>query len=74
MVSSAKRLTVELFLNIVREVINVDIRKRRGPRTLPWGTPEVTLMEEDILPSRRTCCVRLVRNECTQLSACSEMP
>ena len=39
----------------------------------PWGTPEVTSMEEDILPSRRTCCVRLDKNECIQLSACGEM-
>ena len=38
------------------------------------GTPEVTLMEEDILPSGRTCCVRLCKNDCTQLSACGEMP
>ena len=53
-------------MNIVREVINVDQEEE--------GTPEVTLMEEDILPSRRTCCVRLVRNECTQLSGCGEMP
>ena len=50
------------------------IRKRIGPRTLPWGTPEVTLMGEEVLPSRRTCCVRLEGNECTQLSACGEMP
>ena len=35
------------------------IRKRIGPRTLPWGTPEVTLMEEEVLPSRRTCCVHM---------------
>ena len=28
-------------------------------------------MEEDILPSS---CVRLVRNECTPLSACGEIP
>ena len=47
---------------------------RIGLRTLPWGTPEVTLMEEDILPSRRTCCVRLDKNECIQLSVCGEMP
>ncbi len=60
-------------MNIVREVINVDKEEERA-RTLPWETPEVTLMEEDILPSRRTCCVRLVRNECTLLSACGEMP
>ena len=50
------------------------IRKRRGPRTLPWGTPEVTLMGEDIMPSRRTCCVRLVKSDCTQSCACGEMP
>ena len=34
----------------------------------------MTLMEEEVLPSKRTCCVRLERNECTQLSACGEMP
>ena len=33
----------------------------------------MTLMGEEVLPSRRTCCVRLERNECTQLSACGEM-
>ena len=45
-----------------------------GPNTLPWGTPEVTLKEDDVLPSRRTCCVRLVRNDFIQCSACGEMP
>ena len=50
------------------------IRKRAGPRTLLLGTLEVTLMEEEVLPFRRTCCVRLERNDCTQLSACGEMP
>ena len=45
-----------------------------GPNTLPWGTPEVTLMEDDVLPSMRTCCVRLVRNDCIKCSACGEMP
>ena len=60
--------------NIIREVVNCRFRKRIGPRTLPWGTPEVTLVEEDILPSRRTCCARLDKNECIQLSACGGMP
>ena len=26
-----------------------------GPITFPRGNPEVTLMEEDVLPSRRNC-------------------
>ena len=33
----------------------------------------MALMEEDILPSRRTCGVRLVKNDCTQLSVCGEI-
>ena len=41
---------------------------------LSYLTPEVTLMEEDMLPSRRTCFVRLDKNECIRLSACGEMP
>ena len=50
------------------------IRKRVGPGTLLLGTPEVTLMKAEVLPSRRTCCVRLERNDCIQLSVCGEMP
>ena len=45
-----------------------------GPRTLPLGIPEMTLMEEDALPYKRTCCVRLARNYRIQLSAYVEMP
>ena len=33
----------------------------------------MTLMGEEVLPSRRTCCVRLERNECTQLSDCGDI-
>ena len=40
------------------------IRKRIGPSTLIWTTPEVTLVEDAVFPSRRTCCVRFVRNDC----------
>ncbi len=62
-------------MNIVREVINVDKEEERAENTsLGPETPEVTLMEEDILPSRRTCCVQLDKNECIQMSACGEMP
>jgi len=33
-------------------------RNIRGPRTVPWGTPDVTITELDVIPSRRTCWVR----------------
>ena len=32
------------------------IRKRTGPRTVPWGTPDTTGSKFDILPSTATAC------------------
>ena len=37
------------------------MRKRIGPRTDPWGTPEVTGAGADDLPSTTTCWVLLFR-------------
>ncbi len=37
-------------------------RNSSGPSTVPCGTPEVTLVRWDLMPSHRTCCWRLVRN------------
>ena len=31
--------------------------KGRGPNTVPCGTPEVTVIDEEETPSRTTCCV-----------------
>ena len=42
------------------------IRKRMGFRTEPWGTPDVTLMEDDRMPFMVTCCERPDRNEVNQ--------
>ena len=67
---SSRNVVSRTFPHFSQSMLTPMIRKKRGPRTLPWGTPAVTLMEEDISPSRRTCCVRLVRNECTQLEHC----
>ena len=41
-------------------------KKRRGPRTVPWGTPEVTGTESEEEPSRRTRWVLFVRNAVSQ--------
>ena len=39
------------------------VRNRRGPRTVPWGTPERTGAGEDLAPSTSTVCMRLERND-----------
>ena len=33
------------------------IKKKIGPRTVPWGTPKVTGTDVDDVPSRTTVCV-----------------
>jgi hypothetical protein len=40
-------------------------RKSRGPKTLPWGTPEVTGDVWECEPSRTTRCVLPKRNPWT---------
>ncbi|KAH3859817.1 hypothetical protein DPMN_102638 [Dreissena polymorpha] len=50
-VSSAKRRTWD----VTREGRSFMYRrKRRGPRTDPWGTPEVTGTWSDLVPSTTT--------------------
>ena len=49
-------------------------RNNRGPKTVPWGTPESTCMESDDAPSRITCCVRWVRNTSIQSYKLLRMP
>ena len=38
-------------------------RKRRGPRTVPWGTPDVTFAWVECIPSSRTSCVLSAKND-----------
>ena len=35
--------------------------KSRGPKTVPCGTPKVTVIDEEETPSRTTCCVLIVK-------------
>ena len=57
-VSSANNLAVEWTAS-GRSLMYA--RKSRGPKTLPWGTPERTRALVDRQPSRAPCCVRLDR-------------
>ena len=34
------------------------VRKSKGPRTVPWGTPDNTSSWLDLAPSRTNCCFR----------------
>ena len=52
-------------LNVVTAVVSEDVdsgrsfinaRKRRGPSTVPWGTPDTTSTWFELIPSRFTCC------------------
>ena len=50
------------------------IRKRIGPRTVPWGTPDVTGALLDISPSSTTVWVQSVRKSEIQSFALQDMP
>ena len=39
---------------------------KRGPRTVPWGTSELTMTSSDLIPSRTTRWVRLVTKHVSQ--------
>ena len=41
-------------------------RKRMGPRTLPWGTPQVTAESVDTSPAKLTVCEWFVMNDWIQ--------
>jgi hypothetical protein len=56
MLSSANSLSWLDFIHSDKSFIYT--RKRTGPRTVPWGTPEVTGTISDDSPSRTTVCVR----------------
>ena len=54
LLSSAKRLTIEYKIAAWRSFTYK--RKRRGPRTDPWGTPWDTNFESDLAPLISTYC------------------
>ena len=62
-VSSANNLTWDWMFSGRSLMYN---KKRSGPRTEPWGTPEVTLTSSDDSPSSTTVWVRPIRNDWIQ--------
>ena len=62
--SSANKRTDDLMLS-GRSLMNT--KKRTGPRTEPWGTPDKTGTGSDSSPSSTTCCERLESHELIHL-------
>ena len=63
-VSLANILTCEVILSIRSFMFT---RKRIGPRTNPWGTPDVTRISDDFpLQGPLKCCVRPSRSALIQ--------
>ena len=58
--SSANNLVLDERTHLGRSCMY--IRNNRGPRTVPWGTPDVTGLVSDDFPSRMTVCSRCDRN------------
>ena len=59
--SANKRTCVPGSTTCVRSFMNN--KNKRGPITVPWGTPDFTSAESDVLPSTTTCWLRWLRNE-----------
>ena len=70
--SLANNLVVEDDTHASRSLMN--IRKSRGPKTLPCGMPDVILASELFCPSTRTVCVLAWRKSLIQLSVLPWMP
>ena len=64
LVSSAKHLTMECIMQFSMSLMN--IRKRMGPRTVPWGTPLMMVARRDKWPSTTTACFRFDRKDSIQ--------
>ena len=60
-----KSLALECLTILGRSLIYVN--KRRGPRTVPWGTPDRTAAEDDSVLSRAKCCFLSVRKDCIRV-------
>ena len=61
--SSANNLTLDLTFEGSSFIY---ARKRMGPNTDPWGTPDVTGIDDDLDPLTTTLCVRLSKNDCNK--------
>ena len=59
--SSAKSLALECWTS---GRLLIYVKKRGGPRTVPWGTPNRTAAEDHSVPSSATCHFPLVRKDC----------
>ena len=70
--SSAKSLVDEFWTTCGRSLMYA--RKRRGPRTVPWGTPDVMSAGEECTPSRSTSCFLSAKNDPIHLSVLSWTP
>ena len=70
--SSAKNLGDEFWTTSGRSLMYV--RKRMGPWTVPWGTPDVTSAGEECTPSRSTSCFLSAKNDPIHLSVLSWTP
>ena len=53
---------------------NVDIRNSRGPRTVPCGTPEFTVIDDDLEPLIITVCSLPIRKSWIHWCKGPEMP
>jgi len=54
-------------LDTICNIINIS-RKRMGPSTEPWSTPDVTLHEDDNTSFKTTCYDQSDKNDVNQLS------
>ncbi|RVE40545.1 hypothetical protein evm_014805 [Chilo suppressalis] len=55
-----------IAMNIPKRNQVIDMQQRVGDRTEPWGTPEFTDMNRELLPSVRTRILRSCRKSATQ--------
>ena len=49
-------------------------KNKRGPKTVPWGTPESTDVASEVMPSKTTCICLLVRKEVSNLCISPVIP
>ena len=59
--SSANNLVFDERMHLGRSFMYT--RNNRGPRTVPWDTPDMTGLVSDDCPSRMTVCSRCDRND-----------
>ena len=69
--SSAKSLTGEFRPSGRSFTYN---KNSNGPKTVPWGTPDVTQEGDDVFPSQTTVCCRPIKNEVNQSSKVPRIP